>query len=72
MAHPTGRPGDESVTTTRAGENLVDPQRSFYRYVMPFVVSLLQQIINILASNYTANIIAATDSRFYLSSFQMG
>lgn len=31
MAHPTSRPGDESVTTTRAGENLVDPQRSFYR-----------------------------------------
>jgi hypothetical protein len=51
MAHPTSRPGDESVTTTRAGENLVDPQRSFYRYIMTFVVFFKRSTTNILPCN---------------------
>jgi hypothetical protein len=69
MAHPTSRPGDESVTTTRASEDLVDPQRSFYRYVMPFACRVIHQIItnNILA----ASIIVDMDLKFCLYSSQM-
>ena len=53
------------MTTARAGENVVDPQRSFYRWVMPFVVSFHRSFTNILASNYTVSIIVAMDLKFY-------
>lgn len=38
---PTGRPGDEPMRTTRQGENLVDPQRSFFRYVKTQLILLV-------------------------------
>jgi hypothetical protein len=47
MAHPSGRPGDEPIETTRASERFVNPQRSFYRYVMMFVIHLEMPFTNI-------------------------
>lgn len=46
MAHPSGRPGDEPIETTQASERLVDPQRSFYRYVIIFIIRLEMAVTN--------------------------
>jgi hypothetical protein len=53
--HLTGHPGDESVITTQAGKNLVDPERSFYRYrshlchstdhLLIFLLQIIQPIL---------------------------
>jgi hypothetical protein len=46
MAHPTARPGDEPIETTRASEGLADPQRNFYRYTRTVIRYSFRTAVN--------------------------